>query len=317
MARAGRRPLLSLLLACAVVTSTCPALAEPEPDKIEIARQEFADGTSHFQAKRWHDALRAFERSHGLVASPNTELMIARCLRELGRRADAAVAYANAEEEARRRVASGEAKYAPTAEAAAAEGAALRKQLGTIRVHVSRTAGVTLTIDEKEVSLSEDGRATVLHDPGVASVAVKDESGGEQRQTVTVAAGATVVMEFSIQPPKAEPENGGLSVRPVLRDEPPPKKQARSGEWVWPAAIGSGALTAAGLGTFIGFGLSSEAIYDDLVQRCGHARQCGPEHRLDANAGERAQMLANVGLGVAVVAAVATTIFVIVGLASD
>lgn len=320
VARALRRPLLSLVLAFTVVTSSSPAVADPEPDAIEAARHEFAEGTSHCQAKRWQEALRAFERSHSLVASPNTELMIARCLRELGRRADASVAYATAAAEAKQRVAKGEAKYAQTAEAATAEGAAVRSQLGTIRVHVSRPAGVTLTIDDKEVALSADGRAIVLHDPGVAAVAVKDESGAVQRQTVTVTAGANVEMEFTIQAPKPEPKEAAAKDRPVVHDEPapaPPKPHSGSRTWAWPAAIGAGALTAAGLGTFIGFGLSSQATYDDLVERCGGVGQCGPEHRAEADSGEQAQMIANIGLGVAAVAAVATVVFVIVGLKSS
>src|SRR6185369_16885851 len=40
---------------------------EPKDDAVETARFEFVEGTSHFQARRWQEALRAFEHSYSLV----------------------------------------------------------------------------------------------------------------------------------------------------------------------------------------------------------------------------------------------------------
>jgi hypothetical protein len=238
--------------------------------------------------------------------------MIARCLRELGRRADASIAYANAAAEATRRVAKGEAKYAQTAEAATAEGAAVRGQLGTLRVHVAPPSGVTLTVDKNDVALSEDGQATLLHDPGTVSVSVRDASGTEQRQTVTVAPGATVQMDFAVQPRPPRADQG--RDKPILQNVEPSSPTQR---WAWPAAIGSGGLTAAGLGVFIGFGLSSQATFDELEARCGRPPRCTAADRADADSGKQAQTVANIGLGVAAVAAVATIVFVLIATKGD
>ena len=42
-----------------------------------------------YDAKHYAEALTAFRASHDVVKSPNTRLMIARCLRELGRLGEA------------------------------------------------------------------------------------------------------------------------------------------------------------------------------------------------------------------------------------
>jgi hypothetical protein len=241
--------------------------------------------------------------------------MIARSLRELGRQAEAATAYAHAATTAQARVARGEAKYAPTADAAQKEGAALDAHVGTLRIHIAQPAGVarppTLTVDKKSVPVSKEGDAIVLRDPGTVSVAVTDGNGAEQRQTVTVLPGAAVQMEFNSQVPPARAE----------KTETPPESPHRAGapdaaSWARPAALATGGLTAVGLGVFIGFGLRSQSTFDDLSARCG-AAGCGPADRPEADDGKQAQTVANVGLAIAAVSAVATIVFLYVALTSS
>jgi hypothetical protein len=287
------------------------AEVEADPQAIETARFDFTEGTAHFQAKHWAEALRSFEQSFALVPSPNTELMIARCLRELGRRTEAAKSYASAAAEARRRVTKGESKYTQTADAAETEGSAVRAQLGTIHVHVVRPAGATLMIDKKVVALSKEGDATLLHERGSASVSVSDATGAEQGQTVTVQAGATVQMDFAAQG-SSSPEN-----KPRPLPPPPPVEATRGGSsWTVPAALVSGGITLAGVGVFIGFGASSQATYDELKQRCG-PNDCAPSDRAKADTGARQQTIANIGIGISAAAAVATIVFVVMALSSS
>jgi hypothetical protein len=298
------------------IVGTAPAAmaADQDPtETVEAARFEFVEGSSHFQAKRWPEALRSFEHSFSLAPSPNTELMIARCLREMGRRTDAAAVFASAAAEALRRVSKGETKYAHTAEAAQNEGNALRSQLGTIRVHVARPAGVALTIDKSPLSISKEGDATVLHEPGTVSVAMR-ANGAEQRQTVTVAAGATVQMDFDAQGPPPKPEPAKIDVAKTEgTDAGRPLLPSRS--WAGPAAIASGALTAAGSAVFVGFGVSSQSTFDALKARCGPG-SCGPSDRAEADSGKRAQTIANVGVAVAAASAIATVVFVVMALSA-
>jgi hypothetical protein len=136
---------------------------------------------------------------------------------------------------------------------------------------------------------------------------VRDEGGAMQRQSVTVLAGGTVQLEFAAE--KTPPPT------PVI---PPvvPAPQGSDGSWAVPAAWAAGGLTIAGLGVFTIFGLSSQSTYDDLATRCGPSA-CGPDDRSLADDGQRSQTIANVGLGVAIVAAVATAAFVWVALSND
>ena len=81
--------------------------------------------------------------------------------------------------------------------------------------------------------------------------------------------------------------------------------------WTTPAAIVSGSVALVGAGVFIGFGLESSRIYDDLRTRCG-ATGCGPAERSTAAQGVRDQTIANIGLVAAIVGAAATAAFLLV-----
>jgi hypothetical protein len=331
-----RTYLAALLIAAAASVTVAPPAAmaadrETEATSVsekdrENARSEFAEGNTAFQKKQWGDALKAFERSYSIVSSPNTELMIARCLRELGRRADAANRYANAAQEAKQRVTKGEAKYKPTADAATTEGNALRGELGTIKVKVVRPSGAsaTVTANGSPITLSKEGEAQVLHETGAVSVIVTDGSGVEQKRTITVSKGATTDLEFSVRAPKSE--NPTPPTPPTDPDPPPTNPDNNNngafGEvkvhtgseatWAKPAAIVTGSLTVAALGLFIGFGLSSQSQFDELYAKCGRPPRCTEEDRASADSGAQAQTIANVGLVAAGVLAVTTIVLVLI-----
>lgn len=305
---------MGVIAACMSASFPAYSADTTDPAAVEAARSLFAEGTAHFQAGRWGAALAALRRSHALVESPNTELMIARSLRELGRSVEAVTAFEQAAGAAGAKVAEGEPKYAPTKRAAEEEGRKLRATLGSIRVRVAKRPGLVVIIDGRPVTLDAAGEATVLHPPGNATVFVSDASGAEQRQALTVVAGSTVELEFAAD---ASPRALSLSPNVIAPAEPTPAAEPRAstGSWAVPAAIATGVLTLAGTGIFVGFGSDSRAKYDALDARCGPS-SCGPAERAEADAGERSQVIANVGLAVAGVAAVATIAFVVVALTS-
>jgi hypothetical protein len=298
----------AFLAVLSLATTGFAADPEPSPSAIDEARGHFAEGSAHYQAKRYAEALASLGRSYKLVESPNTELLLARSMRALGRGGEALASFEHAEADARRRVAQGETKYAPTADAAAQEASKLRSELGTVKIHVARPSGSAVQVNGRPLALSPSGDATVVHEPGTISVVFREASGAVQRQSVTVLAGSSVQLDFAGE---AVPPPGALN------DPPPPVEDKPSGgtPWTVPAAWVAGGVTLAGLGTFIGFGLSSQSTYDDLVKRCGPA-DCGAAERAEAESGRGAQTLANVGLGVGIVAAVATTVFVVLSLTS-
>lgn len=293
--------LCSVLLLSAVLASSRGAGAQ-DSAPIEDARWAFTEGSSHFEGKRYEQAFVSFQRSQAVVQSPNTLLMIARCERELGRKGDAVVTFERALAEAKRRVGLGEAKYAPTADAAADEGQRLRAALGTLRVRVEGD-GATVRVDGRALPLV-GGEAVVWRDPGAVTVDFVAASGAKQRQSATLSAGASVAMTFSAEGASTVAAPPPLEAAPVQRSR---------GAWAEPAAIVAGGVALAGLGLFVGFGSASKSTYDRLDARCGPNR-CGPADRAEADRGAQQQLLANVSVGVAVTAAVATVIFTVLAL---
>ncbi len=277
------------------------------PSDVEEARTLMVDGNAQLHAGKAAEALEKLERSFALVPSPNTELLVARALRELGRRVDAARAFEHAEQEARRRALAGEVKYGQTEAAAHTEGASVRAQLGTLRVHVARPDRMALRVDGKDVPLATDGDTALLHEPGRAEIVVR-EGETEQKQVVTVVAGTTIQMEFA--------GNGAKPAAPVFREVTPRPVEPAPTRWTLPAALVAGGVTLLGGGTFAFFGSRSESTWDDLSRRCGPSF-CGPAERADADAAKTDQTVANVGLVVGSVAAVATVAFVVLHLTSS
>ena len=112
--------MLAGLLGGAVPVLATPriAFAQSEDDR-EEAKRLFAQGSTAFLAKRYTEALESLRVSYRLVASPNSGLLIARCLRELNRPVEAVTMYDSVALDARRHAAEGDTKYAQTADVAA------------------------------------------------------------------------------------------------------------------------------------------------------------------------------------------------------
>lgn len=95
-------PVILLLLLAIVGTS--PAVAGETTsvgeDQKQAAQKMFEAGDALYEGKRYEEAAEAFRQSHGLVKSPNSRLMLARSLRELGRSAEAIVEFRGTIEDA-------------------------------------------------------------------------------------------------------------------------------------------------------------------------------------------------------------------------
>jgi hypothetical protein len=304
------------------------ASADPAPDdaKVTQAKQFFSRGSELFVARRYSDALDALQASYKLAPSPNSGLLIARCLRALGKPVEAMDMFTTVETEARRRVAGGEAKYGRTATSAAVEGAEVRAGLGSLRIRVDPPiADITLVVDGTTWQVDPSGMAVIWHVPGEAHVSLQRLGSSEQKQVVTVPAGGEVQAEFGGPVPvdlnapviASVPPGSHPGVLPVL---PPPPESVRSGApWAKPASIIAGVVTAAGIGVFAGFGLASHNEYNEVAGKCGAdtPRACNTEQQGEAQTGKTDQLIANIGLGVGSVAAAATLTFVVIALTSS
>jgi hypothetical protein len=311
----GKLRALVIVLACAIPVSLSPTTARAETEEVrEEAKRLFAQGSTAFLARRYADALVDLRASYKLVPSPNSGLLIARCLRELNRRVEAVEMYTAVAVDARRRAADGDAKYAQTAEVASTEGAVVRATLGTIRVRVARPPPGSLVEIDNAATPVTDAEIVVLHPPGDVTVKFKPRAGAEQSQRATVAAGGEVRMEFT---PAAEAASGPSS-GPGAGSEPAPRPdvvvapaEGEPASWMLPAALVAGGVALVGGGIFAGFGLKSESTYNDLAAKC-LPLGCGDEDRALADEGKRDQTIANVGLVVGIVGAASAITFLLV-----
>ncbi len=269
-----------------------PPPAAPAPaDATRDATALFTKGTQLYEQKRYDAALASLQSSYQLVPSPNSALIIARCLREMGKPAEAAAKFADVEREAKARVAAGEQRYADTAKAAAEEGAAVRATLGTVHVHVAHLPpGGAVQVDGAPVTLAGESYEAP-HTPGAVTVTVHAPPAPDKVQTAQVTAGQLASVEIDATP--APPP-------------PPPRPK-----WMVPALAAAGGVGVVGIAVAIGFGVSSRSTFDSLQSSCGS--RCVTSSEKDQIAsGQRSQTIANVSLAVGLVgAAAAGTIGVI------
>lgn len=293
--------------ACALilVPSVAYAAGAPGQDEKAGAQKTFEAGTKLYDAHRYKEALTALRASYQILSSPNSHLMVARCLRELGKNREAYQEFLAVADEAREK---GD-KYAAAGTAATEEGDEVKQRLGFVTVHVTGSQeGVTVAIGDQPIDAATIG-APVPVEPGTLVVSAKAADGSSARAEVTLAAGASETVELQLVPPS--------------KDEPPPPpppeppkvvvdtggKGAPLRTWAYVAG-GAGVV---GLATFAIFGSMANSKYNDLNDAC-HGGPCGPGHEDDISSGKTDQLIANVGLGVGIVGlGVGTALFFISG----
>lgn len=257
------------------------------------------------------EALSELEASVELMPSPNTELLVAHALRQLGRKADAMQHYEHVIADAAARVRQGEKRYQPTLEEAGRWSASLRAELGQLVIVVRAAAqDVRVLVDGAEVKGERDEGARLLrvrrwHDPGKAEVTVRAGEGAELVRTVPVEAGQTADLELEAPRPSAAGQPGGT-------DEPALEQGDEAGgelpmpplaSWI---AAGVGVV---GFAFFAGFGASS-ASRASTLDEC--APRCTAALREDADTGKTYQTVANVSVVIGAVGlAAAGTIWLV------
>jgi hypothetical protein len=264
---------------------------EPDPAAVEEAKRLYAEAHSHFVAGRCGDAMPLLLRANALVPSPNSGLLIARCLVTENKPVAAAGRYGEVERDALNLVRAGETRYGDTAAAAAKEGAALRALLGTVKIRLKPRSGVALEIDGAPTEIGAAGETIVLHEPGSAKIGFVLPAGKRER-VVSVTAGKESLVSYEAED-----------------TAPPPVQGQRPSPGLPWTAYASGGVALAGVISFAGFGLASESTYSDLKNHC--APSCQPTDEAEADRGRRFQTIANVSLVVSAVFAVVTTVIVL------
>jgi hypothetical protein len=255
------------------------------------AQKAFKAADVEYDAKHFAEALAGYRASYDLVKSPNTRLMIARSLRELGRLGEA---YA----EAKATLAEAEAvsvrlpRYAETAQAARANLKALATSVGFVKLDLDKSSdeGLVVKIGDRSFdSTALDEPIAVT--PGKTTIVATAAGQKKYRREVRVEPGETQTVRVELE---GEPLAPGLAKPAESTVGIGPDTSMRT--WAYVA----GGAGAAGLLTFGVFGLLANSSYSSLEEDCPNGR-CPPGRSDEIDAGRRYQAVANVGLGVGVV----------------
>lgn len=294
------RRIVAALLAVAIASGPIAAHAtavEPSkatPIQVEQARTRFLKGKMLFAQKKYPEALEEFRASFEIVVSPNTELYIARTLREMGKIVEAYVEFGRTEVAANE-LSVQDPRYKKAGEAATAERNELGKKLGFVTITVKNA-----TADSKLMIAGEELKRAGWDTPAPVAAGTTEivlETPGRElvKKTVTLAAGDKTTLEIDANEGKAL---GETPPPPPPKDETPPPETSSTNLRTW--AIVAGAVGVAGLATFAIAGLKSNSIYNDLHDACGD-KPCPPSRADDVSAGKRWQTIANVGLVLGVI----------------
>lgn len=260
----------------------------------QAAQKTFRVADELYDGKRFEEALTAYRASYDIVASPNSRLMIARALRDLGRLEEAyrelEGTLADAEAAAKK-----DDKYEDTQRAAQAELDALKKRVAVLTLNVTHAPpGTKLTVGGRDVQLEALSKPLIVA-PGAVTVVAAPPGAAEVRREVTLEAGSASTLDLDLKPgapqkpaepvtPPDEPTQGGE----VSADTSRPSS-------LRPFAYVAGGVGVLGLATFAIFGAMNNSKFSDLDDSCtdGH---CPPERSDDIDTGRTYQTIANVGL---------------------
>jgi hypothetical protein len=296
----------ALTLSFGSVTTAHAAGVEPAkatPVQREQAQARFLKGRDLYGAKKYEAALAELSASLDIVASPNTRLYVARCLRDMGRIVAAYAELGRTSVEAKELLRD-DNRYEKAAQAATDERALLAPKLGFLDVRIAHAGPeTTLKVGNDEVRRGGwEEPIPVL--PGTAEVLVETPAHAPIRQQVEVSAGQH--QSVAIDAAADGPTNA-----PVAAPAVAPTEEAPAPATLRPYVYATAGLAVVGLTTFIVAGSMANSTHSDLQNACGSG-PCPPGHEDTISSGKTQQTFANVGLAVFVVSAAASvTLFVL------
>jgi hypothetical protein len=296
MRTSARRCAVALIFSLLASSSASVALADgalpavATPVQREQAQSRFQRGKELLSRNRYDEALAEFRASHDIVASPNTRLELARCLRAMGKVVASYAELGRAMVEAKELVAQ-DNRYQRAYDAAAAERADIEPQLGFVSMTV-----VNATDDSSVRVNGEELRRAAWGEPapvaaGSTEIVVQTPGQPPVTRTLTIAAGQKVQVTIDARPPET----------PVAAPQPPADASTGSGR-ATPArtwAFVAGGVGAISLVTFVVAGAMAQSTYGDLQTACNNG-PCPAGKADQISAGKTQETIANVGLVVGV-----------------
>ncbi len=292
----------------ALQTWSLSTLAEPDgaadPAARAAAQEAFSEGDSAFDVQEYESALQSFRRSYEVVASPNSRLMVARCLLELGRLDEAYDEFLGVTQDAQHKD-----EYADALSTAERERDALLNRLAWLSVDMSALGSeAILTVAGRERSEAQKTEEIAVT-PGLTLVEAVGADGVVAQAEVHLAAGrrasARLIPGQKVQVGRKAPQNADYegSESGQEGEEPeaptaPDHEQARL-PLVLPLAIAAAGVGVGGAVMFGALGAKSRADYKSLQSAC-EGGMCPQSAQSEIDRGRRNQMLANVGLGIGI-----------------
>lgn len=254
----------------------------------------FDEGRVAWEEGRCEEGLPLLEQAVAATDSPNARLYVGRCLRDLGRLADAYEQYARTVRDADR-LAATEERYARTRDQAAAERAQLELKVALLVVALDESLrGAEVRVGGAALASDRVGVPTAFM-PGATVVEATSEAGTVRReltleagrtQTVTLSAG-TGTAPPPVAPPPAPPPSA-----------PPDEGGGLSGLQI--GGIGALVVGAAGFAVF-GVGTAmAEGKLSELEEGCGEGPCTDPAFQDTIDSGKSAETLAGVGIVVGI-----------------
>lgn len=282
------------------------ALVEPTvtyaqvPGAEEDARLTFKAARALYDEGHFAEALPRFQEVAAALDSPNAQLYVGRCLRELGRLPEAYEALSLALVGATRQAAE-EPRYAETRDAVALERTTLEARVGRLVIAVTDPPpGLALSVGGRSLATSRVGDLVAV-DPGAVEIVASAPGFQQHVRRVEVGAGAVQTVTLTLEPAPA----GAPS------DEAPATPSTGGGVRV--AGFIVAGVGVAGIATFAIAGLSANSQFDSLEERC-RAEPCTEDAIADdVDTGETLDTVANVGLIVGGVGLAAGALMIALG----
>lgn len=297
--------LLALAVCLASIARADGALpADATPVQREQAQSRFVKGRDLIAKKKYDEALVEFRASHDIVASPNTRLEIARCLRMKGRLVAAYAEFGRTAIEAKELLAQ-DKRYQRAFDTATAERKEIEPQLGFVTLTIQNpTDDTKVTIDGEELrraAWTEPAPVT----PETSQIVVTTPGHEPVTKTVSVAAGQRQDLVIDAT------SGAATDSAPEPASPPPTAAEPSSGVPLRTWAYVAGGVGVAGLATFAIAGLMAQSTYNDLNGACAGG-PCPSSKSDEISSGKTQETVANVGLVIGVLGVAAgVTLFVI------
>ena len=282
------RTLIAVLLIM-LTALAAPALAQDEPDASNAA-ESFSKGVELFEAKQYAEALPLLEEVVGSTNSPNARIYVARCLRELGRLAEAYEQMKLTVEEATTRAETDE-RYVPTRDSGAAELAILERKIGKLVLAIADPPpGTSIKLGERAIPLDQVGKAIAVA-PGKATLSVTAPGKQPISRELDLAPGTLETVPLTLEDIPVAPDP--VPVEPPKPPEPRPT-ELTGGELRIVGFI-VGGLGVVGVAIGAGLAAKVDSDFDAIDQECG-GTTCPTDLQSRVDDGRSLQTGANIAL---------------------